>query len=231
MNIPCIYKITNILNNKIYVGSTKNFNRRKRQHIFDLRHKAHGNDHLQKSFNKYGEDQFKIEIIEQCDVEHLIAREQYWIDHLNALDPITGYNKNHIAGRTTNSPETVAKIIATRRKNNPLWHPLNISQRIKDGLAGLDLSHDEVTKQKISHTMKSKVIPNRSQSSYDKMANTKKNKPIPSLCKKVKCIELNIVYNSIGEAAKQLNIHRTAISMVLSGVLRKTGGYTFERAS
>jgi group I intron endonuclease len=231
MKIACIYKIVNKINNKIYIGSTNNFSQRKRQHLHDLRYKKHGNDHLQKSFNKYGECNFYIDILELVDIEFLISREQFWIDSLNVINHMIGYNKNPIAGTTAGRDPSIArKTVETRRKNNPNWHPVDISQRIKDSLKNIDQSHNEATKQKISASMKKAVV-NRDPESYLKMANTKKGKPIIKCRKKVKCVELNKVFDSIQLAADELKLQRTGISMVLNGTMQKTGGYTFERVT
>lgn len=96
--IPCIYKITNTVNEKFYIGSCINFNRRKAFHKFTLRKGKHCNKYLQKSWNKYTEDSFKFEIIEHCTKENLIKREQYYIDTLNPH-----YNSRIIADSNINN--------------------------------------------------------------------------------------------------------------------------------
>ena len=54
-----IYKITCKVNNKIYIGSTEVcFKQRFKKHKQRLRNNYHENDYLQKSWNKYGEDNF-----------------------------------------------------------------------------------------------------------------------------------------------------------------------------
>lgn len=59
-----IYQICNTINGKIYVGSAKNFDRRWGSHLYELRRGTHINPHLQRSFNKHGEQNFKFEIVE-----------------------------------------------------------------------------------------------------------------------------------------------------------------------
>lgn len=78
-----IYKIENLLNGKFYIGSAKDFLHRKSTHLYDLRNNKHRNIHLQRSFNKHGEDSFLFQLVEQCNEEILIEREQYYIDSLN----------------------------------------------------------------------------------------------------------------------------------------------------
>lgn len=77
-----IYKIVNVINNKFYIGSSKNLNKRFKIHLSELKNNRHNNFYLQKSFNKYGENNFKFEIIENCSKEILLKREQYYIDTL-----------------------------------------------------------------------------------------------------------------------------------------------------
>ena len=61
-----IYKITCKINNKVYIGSTEVcFKQRFKKHKQRLRNNYHENDYLQKSWNKYGEDNFIFEILEE----------------------------------------------------------------------------------------------------------------------------------------------------------------------
>lgn len=60
-----VYRITNIINDMMYFGSTKDFQARKKQHLEDLFNKKHHNYKLQRDFDKYGATAFKFEIL-QC---------------------------------------------------------------------------------------------------------------------------------------------------------------------
>lgn len=76
-----IYKIENIINSKIYIGSSSKLNIRFNTHKHDLKVGRHGNSYLQNAWNKYGEKCFKFSIIEIVkDVKLLEEREQYWCD-------------------------------------------------------------------------------------------------------------------------------------------------------
>lgn len=88
-----IYTITNLFNNKMYVGSTGvNFKYRFNNHIKALKLNKHKNKHLQTSWNKYGENNFKFEILEECDIEFCLSIELYWITMLNTKNRNFGYN-------------------------------------------------------------------------------------------------------------------------------------------
>lgn len=100
----CIYKIINRINNKIYIGSTYNIVKRKNIHIYLLKNNKHHSILLQRAFNKYGESNFKFEILETVeDRSKLIEREQYYLDTLlfasenNDNFKLRGYNISRIA--------------------------------------------------------------------------------------------------------------------------------------
>lgn len=73
-----IYKITNLISNKIYIGSTTtSFKRRFKEHLSALKRGNHPNTHMQRAFNLDGENSFIFEVIETVDKENCILREQY----------------------------------------------------------------------------------------------------------------------------------------------------------
>lgn len=87
-----IYMIKNILNNNKYIGSTNNFKRRFNKHRSELRKNIHHSIHLQRAYNKYGEDKFIFVILEICEPVHdtLLMLEQKYLD----LQPEYNSNKN-----------------------------------------------------------------------------------------------------------------------------------------
>ena len=95
-----IYKIVNLVNYKIYVGSAFNLKERFRSHRNELRRKVHVNIPLQNAWNKYGEENFKFEILEKVsDITKLLEREQFYLDMFKCFaDADNGYNILKIAG-------------------------------------------------------------------------------------------------------------------------------------
>ena len=87
-----IYLIINLVNNKYYVGSSNDCNKRFIQHKSELNRNIHGNRHLQKAWNKYGEHNFKLFIIDFVVENSLEAKEQEWIIKLHACNRDMGYN-------------------------------------------------------------------------------------------------------------------------------------------
>lgn len=85
-----IYKITNLLNNKIYIGKTsRTIEERFQEH---LKLSVRSTHYLHRSIKKHGVDSFRIELLEEIsDVLLLNEREIFWIDQLNSLAP-NGYN-------------------------------------------------------------------------------------------------------------------------------------------
>ena len=79
-----IYMITNYVNNKRYIGSSKNIAQRLWTHRSNLRHNTHSNEHLQHAWNKYGEENFNFTILEKCTIENQYDREQYYVDLLKS---------------------------------------------------------------------------------------------------------------------------------------------------
>lgn len=89
-----IYAITNILNNKVYIGSSVVINRRWVEHKRTLNNNSHPNIHLLRAWLKDKSDSFQFSIIEFCDSDVLLDRESYWITYYKSLSPEFGYNLN-----------------------------------------------------------------------------------------------------------------------------------------
>lgn len=87
-----VYMIKNLVNNKTYIGSSKNMNKRWVGHKRLLNNKKHKNKHLCNAWHKYGENNFNFSVIEYIELENLIMKEQQYIDNYNATDNNFGYN-------------------------------------------------------------------------------------------------------------------------------------------
>lgn len=104
-----IYLITNVVNHKVYVGSSKNMRKRKCEHFDTLDRRKHVNFHLQRAHNSYGFKVFLWEILEYCCPEDLAEREDWWMILLDSRNPVKGYNLR-TAEHKEHSAETRAKM-------------------------------------------------------------------------------------------------------------------------
>lgn len=132
-----IYKITNSVNEFVYIGQTKrSIETRWNEHRTDaLSGKAHTCTFLHSAIRKYGINNFYIEEVEQCDDHLLDDRERYWIWFYGSFDRSVGYNLTDggSAGRTQipDSDETRKKKSLSQLGNkNSFWGKKHTAQHI-----------------------------------------------------------------------------------------------------
>ena len=136
-NVCGIYMIRNKINNKIYVGKSKNIMLRIRQHRNDLskpvRQWKRCNEHFFNAWHKYGSINFEYKIIEICNLAKTSERELYWIETLNTCDKNHGYNLR--------KDSSTNMIVNDETK-------LKISERLKrEWATGIRSNHSEKMKQ------------------------------------------------------------------------------------
>ena len=81
-----------MINNKKYIGQSKNIEYRWKEHIKKLNSDKHINNHLQNAWNTYGASGFTFSILELCTKEELTKQEDYWMKYYNTLNREQGYN-------------------------------------------------------------------------------------------------------------------------------------------
>lgn len=86
--ICCVYKLTNTVTGKFYVGSTFNLHSRMKYHRYS--HKKNPNKALGSDIAKYGWDAFRVDVLEECTRENVRDRERFYIESLHAVE--LGYN-------------------------------------------------------------------------------------------------------------------------------------------
>lgn len=155
-----IYSITNIINNKKYIGQSVNIKCRLRNHKWELRHNKHFNDHLQKSFNKYGEGCFVFDVVCKCKEDELDELEKYYISYYNCMNPEYGYNATNGGNLNKHlSDETIQKMRDVRGgENSGMWgkrHTEETKAIMRKKALGRVLSDE--TKQKLSESHKGKL--------------------------------------------------------------------------
>ena len=145
-SFSCIYLWRNLINNKVYIGQTINFYQRMHQYL-----KEKSNRPICLALNKYGFDNFSIEILEKDIVsENITEREQYWIDFYQSFDKNKGYNICPVAESTrgyhhTEEDKIKMSVIAKTRFKE---HPEKIKRGAENPQYGKHLS--EETRQKMS---------------------------------------------------------------------------------
>jgi len=159
--MPGIYCLKNIVNNKVYIGSSNDTNTRKRGHFHALRYHRHANRHLQNVFDKYGEECFEFSILEQVGKLELIEREQYWIDSYNSADREYGYNVIPFADRHAFSDDTRKRMSQSR---NGIVFSDEHRRRLSEAATGKPGTmkgkhHSDETKRKMSEFRKGKPVP------------------------------------------------------------------------
>ena len=155
-----IYSITNIINCKKYIGQSVDVKRRLRNHKWSLKHNRHENSHLQKSFNKYGENNFVFEIVCECTEEQLDDFERFYIEHYRCMNSNFGYN--HESGGSLHkhfSDEVIQKMRESRGgEKSGMWgkkHTEETKKIMREKATGRVLS--DTTKQKLSESHKGKL--------------------------------------------------------------------------
>ena len=128
-----IYCIKNKINNKVYIGKSKNIYKRIYQHLYDLKNKRikNENSHFLNAWYKYGEKNFEYFILEELNINENLCKEKelYWITKYNSIDRKFGYNLRL---------DSESKMIIHKETS------LKISKRLKkEWLEGKRNSHSE----------------------------------------------------------------------------------------
>lgn len=109
-----VYKIVSRSSGRCYVGSSKDIEKRFKQHLSDLNNGSHHSNKLQEEFLKFGKYNLSLEVIEIVEDEsQLEKREQYWIDKLQAFS--MGLNVSPFSDRPRPlTPEEIQEISNAR---------------------------------------------------------------------------------------------------------------------
>lgn len=161
-----IYCIRNIINNKVYIGQTSDFEKRKKEHIKKLNINLHHNKHLQYSWNKYGSDNFVFEILkDNIDIKEINDIEKLYILLFQTNNSDFGYNLTEggdgVKGYK-HSKEIIENMKKTRKNRIGYFKDKKHTQEAKNKIREYAIennnmknkNHTEETKDKISIKMK-----------------------------------------------------------------------------
>ena len=136
-----IYCIENLVNGKKYIGQSVDIYYRWLNHKSALKRKKHCNEYLQRSWDKYGEDNFDFVIIEVCNNKLLNEKELYWVQKFNSYT--NGYN------------------LTDGGLSNPMKYEKS-REKLSNSLLGnthwLGKKHKEESKEKIGRAHKNKIV-------------------------------------------------------------------------
>ena len=147
-----IYKITNMINGKSYIGQSIHIERRL------MEHKSSQSSVISKAIIKYGKDNFAFEIIEKCDISLLNKQEAYYIQLYNSVVP-NGYN--------------VLLESEQEDKSHFIWIDSDKVKSIIEDLKNINLSISAIAEKNMVHTRTVYYI-NKGQSHFS----NKENYPI-----------------------------------------------------
>ena len=146
-----IYKITNLINGKIYIGeTTRSFNKRWNEHKSQSFNKGHGYYyHLHCAIRKYGLNNFSTEILEECEDNLRFEREHYYILKFNSLDP-NGYN--YLASGEGSVKVPIEKIVELWEEGfmcKEIGQKLNLHyQTVSEHLKNYGITQEEIMERK-----------------------------------------------------------------------------------
>ena len=213
-----IYKITNTVNGKCYIGQSRDIEARRQKHL--SAYKSSPDWELYRAFKKYGISKFTFEIVEECQINELNEREIYWITQYDSFN--NGYNMT-LGGEACNG--TNDKVVyqydlsgsligeyksaheAARALNIQFTNICKVCRGERKTAGGFGWSYEKkTTKEPIQTTIKH----NTAVLQYDKSG------------------KFIAEYKSAREAWKQTGISDTTIGLVCKGKGKTAGGYIWK---
>lgn len=220
-----IYKITNRINQKSYIGQSVDISRRWAEHRILTRDETLS---LKRAFKKYGIENFDFDVLELCSEEKLDEREIYYISLCKPEYNRTAGGKGCLEHRQT---EETKKVLSEKSKSQ--WERKTEEEKrlfAKNNLKGPRKGHSvsEATREKLRAANLGKkqsieTVEKRRQS-IAKSGRVRTNEK----CKKsVYCYELDTTYESVKAAAEAVNVTPSVISAHLKKRYKSVKGYHF----
>jgi group I intron endonuclease len=156
-----IYMILNLVNNKKYIGQSINIKDRWSRHKRDLKYKHHGmkfingewtgkTDHLQRSWNFYGKENFEFHILKLCRPEDLSRLEKIYVWDHQSFNPNSGYNETP-GGEGYNLSDEIKRKI---KENHWSTKPEEEQKIIRKKMSDADKGNKNALGHKVSNELK-----------------------------------------------------------------------------
>lgn len=227
-----IYRIKNKINGKVYIGSSINLRKRKREHFNCLRLGIHHSRHLQRSFDKYKEENFDFEVVEYIENKDVLLKtEQEYIDKLRPYRRDKGYNMSRKASGVCLIGEDNPRYgIGLKGDKHPMFgrkhteeskRLMSISSKGKNAgekSVWYGKCHSDESKQKIKEARARQIFTDEAK---EKQIEARK-KPIVMMDKSLNFIK---IFGSAKEAGGELGIDPPGITKCLKGKIKTAGGY------
>jgi group I intron endonuclease len=206
--ISGIYQIVNLITEKRYVGYASNIGVRWNGHKYDLRNKKHGNPYLQKAWNKYGSENFRIKLLQECSKDKLCLYEDYWVKILKTEDREFGYNLKETDpnGKAGQSQETIEKLKISHKGRRPPQSTIDI-------LTNYWKTHSKTEEQEANRIAALKKV------DWVKVRVHKRKKVID--------ISNNTIYDSLKDASKLTGIPHRTLCRKLTGKGKNNTTYKY----
>lgn len=219
-----IYKITNKINGKTYIGQSRNIYKRWHGHKETCKRTKYKDVLLYKAMNKYGIENFEFEIIEICDEELLDEKEIFYIEKYGSFahGKNKGYNQTLGGGGGHGfvfSEERLQKArdAASGEKNGMYGRKHSDEAKLKMRGKRLNKKMSESSRKKISEANKNKFV---SEETRRKLSIASKNRNIDmSNGKNPRAIKVycdGILFDCIKECASYYNVDRKLMGCWLS---------------
>ena len=210
-----VYAITNIVNNKKYIGQSVDVYLRWCNHKSALKNNRHNNEHLQNAWNTYGAENFTFEVLEICDIDNIDNVEQYYIALFDCMNNKYGYNRESGGHNNRSVSEESRKKMSDKRRGIRLTD----EHKRKIGLASKGHTLSEDSRDKIREAL---VGIKRSDETRQKVSDSRKGEN--SWCRRqIHCIELNETFSSIEDACQKYGFNSSSLCSHLKGRYKWSG--------
>lgn len=235
MSYGIIYKITNLINGKCYVGQTKGSLDYRWYHHCHKSSKCLG---IHNAIIKYGKENFRIEEIDSATTkDELNFKEAYWINKLNTISPC-GYNLKTGGNDCTYSKESRQKMSKSIKEHwkkevfptSKLIYQYKLDGSFVKSWTSATAAARELNLQQSDISRCCNKVDNYKSAggylwSYDKTNDLQYNRLGNGLKRKIICIETGEIFESVTAASKAINKSTSDISKCCHETHRTSGGY------